>query len=340
MAQRSGVLKSVLRWLVPIVISATAFYLVLRNLDFALLARNFLEIGFRTILLATVVYFISLSFRVFCWYLLLNRRVAFKDVWFAMCAGYLLNNIFPFRLGEFGRALLLDSPKGPKALEVLSSVVVERIFDVFLAAVFVLAVLPRVIGGQFDQRLIMVALVLALVGLIILFAAARFRVQLNAWFAQLGQRSKFVGVWFAPKASQLMDGLAVLTNPAVFFLAFGSLAISWALAFGENLIIFRSLQPAAPYWWMMFVVSAASFGGSLPSVPAGLGVYEGVMVAAFALLGVDAETAFTHAIVSHMLGFAYANIIGLIGLRLRGQAIVSLYRRAIHRQPEGDQPTG
>jgi uncharacterized membrane protein YbhN (UPF0104 family) len=58
------------------------------------------------------------------------------------------------------------------------------------------------------------------------------------------------------------------------------------------------------------------------------------MVAAFSLLGVDAETAFTHAIVIHAISFVYANIFGLIGLRLRGKALISLYRRALHRSPE------
>jgi hypothetical protein len=63
-------------------------------------------------------------------------------------------------------------------------------------------------------------------------------------------------------------------------------------------------------------------------------VFEGVMVAAFALLGVNAEIAFTHAIMIHALFFVFANILGLIGLRLRGDALISLYQRIIHRTPQ------
>ncbi len=48
-----------------------------------------------------------------------------------MSAGYLLNNIFPFRLGEIGRAILLDDPERSPALEVFSSILMERVFDVF-----------------------------------------------------------------------------------------------------------------------------------------------------------------------------------------------------------------
>ena len=250
-----------------------------------------------------------------------------------------MNNIFPFRLGEIGRALLLDDPERSPALEVFSSILVERVFDVFLAAMFILAMLPRVIGGSFDQRLIVLALVLAVVGLVVLFLATRFREKIAEWLMKWGERSKFIKQWVTPKAAQLLEGLSVLNKPGLFLLAFGSLALSWFLSFGENYVIFNSLQSQPPFWWMIFVLSAGAFGGALPSVPAGLGVFEGVMVAAFVLLGVDAGVAFTHAIVIHAIAFIFTNVMGLVGLRLRGQAIVVLYQRAVHR-PKDQQTSG
>jgi hypothetical protein len=251
-----------------------------------------------------------------------------------MGAGYLLNNVFPFRLGEIGRALLLDDPKGPTALEVLSSVIVERVFDVFLAAVFILSTLPKVIDGVYDKTIILIALIAAVMGLTILYLAARFRTRIIMWITRWGERSKFVKTRIAPRITQVLEGFSVLNNTGSFLLAFFSLSLSWFFAFGENFIVFRSLYPQPPFWWMIFVLSAGTFGAALPSAPASLGIFEGVMVAAFALLGVDAELAFTHAVVIHALTFVYANIMGFIGLRLRGQALNTLYRRAIHHSPE------
>lgn len=335
-SNKSGWLGKILRWLIPLAFSGIAFWLIFRQVEFSQLVENLSKIGWRPILLASLFYFLSFFARAFCWYLLLRRKVSFKDAFFTMSAGYLLNNIFPFRLGEVGRALLLDDPERSSALEVFSSVVVERVFDVFLAALFVLAMLPRIMGGTFDQRLILLALILAVVGLVVLFLAARFREQVTRWLEKRGERSRFVKQWLTPKAVQLLEGLSVLGQPGTFLLAFGSLTLSWFLAFGENYIIFSSLHPDPPFWWLIFVLSAAAFGGALPAAPASLGVFEGVMVAAFALLGVDADTAFTHAIVIHALAFGYASIMGLIGLRLRGQAVVNLYQRAVHR-PKGQQ---
>jgi glycosyltransferase 2 family protein len=136
----------VLRWLVPLLISALAIWLVLREIEISQFLTNLRLIRWPTFLLASVFYFISYTARVFCWYILLRRKVSYRDVFFTMGVGYLLNNIFPFRLGEIGRAVFLDDPERISMFEVFSSIVVERIFDVFLAAMFVLSVLPRILG--------------------------------------------------------------------------------------------------------------------------------------------------------------------------------------------------
>lgn len=334
--KKDNLTGKVLRWLVPILISAGAIWLVLRDVEIATILQNLAKINFRIYVFATLAYFISYFLRAYCWFILLRKQVSYKDVFFTMGAGYLLNNLFPFRLGEIGRAVLLDDPAGPSALEVLSSVLVERIFDIFLAAVFILSMLPRILGGGFDQTLILIVFIFAVVGLAILYLAARFRVRIIAWFEGWGERNDFVHRWIAPKAAQVLEGLSVLVKPRAFLLAFGSLALSWLIAFGENFIVFQSLYPNPPFWWMVFVLSAGAFGAALPSVPAGLGVFEGVMVAAFAFLGVGVELAFTHAIVIHALAFVYSNIFGLIGLRLRGQAVIGLYRRVVHRSPTSE----
>ena len=332
-AKNERLLGKILRWIIPLAISALAIGLVLRQVGFSQFVANLSKLRWQAIALASLVYFVSLFFRVFAWYILLQKRVSFKDAFFAMNAGYLLNNVFPFRLGEIGRALLLDRPQGPKAFEVLSSVVMERVFDVFLAAVFVLSMLPRVIGSSFDQRLIWVALFVTVVGLVVLFLMARFHERINGWMAKWGERSEWVKTRIVPRVAELLAGLAVLKSPGAFLLAFGSLALSWVISFGENYVIFNQLYANPPFWWMIFVLSMAAFGAALPSAPAGLGVFEGVMVTAFALLGVNADLAFTHAVVIHALAIVFTGILGLIGLRLQGQALVSLYQRAMHRKP-------
>lgn len=324
----------VLRWMVPLLISGLAIWLVLRNIDLSQFLQNLTRIQGQTFLFASLIYLLSFAARAFSWHILLRRKVTYKDAFFTLGAGYLLNNIFPFRLGEIGRAVLLDDPEHLSMLEVFSSVVVERIFDVFLAAVFVLSLLPRILGREFDQSLIVIAFILASLGLIILFTLAKIRVQISAWLTRLGERSSFIENWVKPKVAHALEGFSILTDPWAFSAAFVSLSLSWGFAFVQNFIIFRNLYPNPPFWWMIFVLSAGAFGAALPSAPASWGVFEGVVVASFALLGVEAEVAFTHALVVHALAFIYANLIGLIGLRLRGEALIAFIQRVLMRAPK------
>jgi uncharacterized protein (TIRG00374 family) len=327
-------LKKIARWLIPLLISGLAFWLILKDIDLSQFLTDIAKVGLMPLLLSSLLYFASFLFRVGCWYLLLRRKVSFKDTFFTMNAGYLLNNVFPFRLGEIGRALLLADPEGPSALEAFSSVIVERVFDVFLSAVFVLTMLSRILTEDYNQTLVFVIFGLALLGMIALYLTAKFRMTIMDWLTRWGERNSFVHNWVRPKAAQLLEGFSVLEDPRMFFLAFGSLFISWLLAFAQNYVIFEALYPNPPFWWMVFVLSVGAFGIALPSAPAGLGVFEGAMVAAFALLGVGREIAFAHAIIIHAMSFFYNNILGLIGLRLRGEALVGLYQRAVRRSPD------
>lgn len=95
----------VLRWLVPLLISGLAIWLVLREIEFSQFVTNLKLIRWPTLLLASVFYFMSYAARVYCWYILLRRKVSYRDAFFTMGVGYLINNIFPFRLGEIGRAV-------------------------------------------------------------------------------------------------------------------------------------------------------------------------------------------------------------------------------------------
>ena len=332
--RKSHPLIKITRWLVPLLISAAAFWLILRNVDLSQFLNNLSRVGIKALFLSSLVYFASLLMRVLCWFILLKGKVSYKDAFFTMNAGYLLNNVFPFRLGELGRALLLADPQGPTALAALSSVIVERVFDVFLAAVFVVGLLPRLFAAGYDQNLFLIIFIITTLGMITLYLAARFRTRILTWLTRWGKRAAFIENWLKPKAAQLLEGLSVLDKPVSFLFAFGSLLISWVLAFYQNFIIFNALYSKPPFWWLIFVLSAGALGMALPSAPAGLGVFEGAMVAAFALLSVDADTALAHAILIHGMSFVYSNIFGLIGLHIRGEALIGLYQRVIRRTPE------
>ena len=67
------------------------------------------QANYVSILIALPIYIVSYLVRSRGWHLILKEEPSFKQVFLTEQAGYLMNNVLPFRLGELGRAVLLGS---------------------------------------------------------------------------------------------------------------------------------------------------------------------------------------------------------------------------------------
>ena len=75
--------------------------------DVSRMLESIFLIEAKYLILAVVVYFISLGFRAFRWkYLLIDvKKVNLFVLFQAVCVGYMANNIMPFRIGELVRVI-------------------------------------------------------------------------------------------------------------------------------------------------------------------------------------------------------------------------------------------
>jgi uncharacterized protein (TIRG00374 family) len=329
----------VFRWLVPLLISGVAIYLLLRNIDAQELSDAFRRVNFSSLILAILVGVVSLFLRVWCWHLLLKRQFPYWRVFFAMNSGYLLNNILPFRLGEFGRAILLGgrNDKAISSLEVLSSIVVERVIDVFIAFALFLGTLSLVTAEGSGKVISLVAVGILILVFIALAFFAKNKDRVFSWLElRKGRHLRSIG-WLQPKIDALLKGLSVMNQPKVFWASFILLALSWGISMIQHYFILVEIVPGNPAWWVVFLVSAGALGFALPSAPAGIGVYEAAIVGAFALLGVAYSDAFAYALILHAIQFVMSNVLGFIGLVREGQSFGDLYKRIVSQKRSESQ---
>jgi uncharacterized membrane protein YbhN (UPF0104 family) len=101
----SSKVRLIVKWLIPIGVSALSIYLLARQVNPLALVGALHSIPLIPLLLAVVFNIAGMLLRALAWNRILGKNFDFKTSFFAMSAGYLLNNILPFRLGEFGRAL-------------------------------------------------------------------------------------------------------------------------------------------------------------------------------------------------------------------------------------------
>lgn len=320
------------QWLPGMLVSLLAVFLLFRLANWEDLGPALLAMDGRHLILAVGLFIISMLLRAYAWWTLLQRRATFGKTTLILNEGYLLNNLFPFRLGELGRAIFMGEAAHTTIFFVLSTIMLERLIDLALAAALLLVSIPLVLELNWARPVGISALLAVVAGLVILFVLARSRERWQPWLDQKMSRWPRLNRTLQPWLESLLDGFAVLNQPSQFFLAFVALLASWGLAIAEYSVLLRGILPEAELWWGFFVLGVAAVGVALPSAPASLGVFEATIVGGLALLGVPGAVALAFAILAHLIHVVVTGMIGMYGFFREGQTINGIYQRLMENR--------
>jgi glycosyltransferase 2 family protein len=330
-------MKDVKRWLPGAVISILLIAAILYFVDLRAMVDAMRTANYGLLLIAFGVGFVWLAVRAIVWRTLLRNRSTYSDVFWTIGEGYLLNNFLPFRLGELGRAFLLSRKSGMPFLEILPTIVIERVVDLGFSAAIFLAALPFVVGSEGSGNIGIVVGILVIFGLALLYVLARN----NQWaldlFHQLSARwpalQRLGGSFLEP----FFAGLGVLTDGWLFLRFLFWMALDWGIAIFSYYLIIRAFFPQAQPIWGMFGLGGAAFGGALPALPGGVGTFEGGFGGAVALLaGPGSEsTALAVALTGRLYNYINSLTIGGIGLLREGQTLSGVYSqlKALRSKP-------
>lgn len=319
----SGGSRRLLGAVVGIGISLALLVVAARGVDIGQamqLARN----ANAGLLLAAVVIATScFLLRTVRWRVLLQREdgtpLGFGPLWHAVAAGFMANNLLPFRAGEVIRAVVIGR-LGPVAVpSAITSIALERVFD-GLTVILLLAIglfsanLPPdlAIKGVSIARAATVAGVLS-VGLL---AAVIVLVAAPTWSGRLAAR--FLPASLSTKVQALVASFAagadVLRSPArVLATIVWSLA-HWVVNAAAFWVAARAFGIVVPFGTILLVQGVVIFGIAVPSSPGFVGVFEAAIVETLALVGVDRGVAFSFAATYHVLTFIPITLLGLWSL--------------------------
>jgi len=315
------------RWLPGLLISSIAIVLLIRLANWQEVAEALAAIELYWLLPALFFYLVGINLRAWCWMILLQKKAHYKRCFLTLNEGYLLNNIFPLRLGELGRMILMAQATGISAFFVLSTIVIERTYDLAIAGGLLFATVPFTLKLETAQTIAMSVLGLVSLGLLALFLLARYRDWVKVKLERITAENTLLRKKVFPRLMASLDGLAVLAQPNLFLLSISLMLGNWLCGVIEIHILLNSVGIQAPYWWAGFVLGVVSLGIALPSAPAGIGVYEVAMVGALSLLGVPAAQALAVAIVAHLIHISVTGVIGVYALFQDGETLTGLYRR-------------
>jgi uncharacterized protein (TIRG00374 family) len=326
--------KSARKWLPGVVISLVAILLIIRFVDLQRFLAAIRSANYWLVLAFLVVSVTWMFIRAIVWRTLLRGRGSYWDVFWAMCEGYLLNDFLPFRLGEVGRAFLLGRRAKLGFMDVLSTIVIERVLDLAFSAAILLSAVPFVVGAAGAGRIAILIGVLVIVGMVLLYLLARNRAWAIGLFQRLSARWPRVQSLGGQLLDSLFSGLVILTDAGLFLRVLLWMTLNWAIAIAEFLLLFLAFFPQATLIWSLFGLGAVAFGNAIPSLPGAVGTYEAALTGALTVLSGDQSTALAAVLTAHLTGYLIHAVLGSHALAREGETLMGVYRQLRNRQEE------
>lgn len=273
--------------------------------------------------------------------------IPFGALWRSTAIGMMMNNVFPFRAGEFARAFALTRETPRVALTTaLGSLAVDRIFDaiVLLACMFGAMLDPafpagvRIVGRTVPQLAAGgVAFIAAL--LIVCYAVVLMPERVLALVRSAARR---VVPRFEARIVKLVEhgvgGLAVLRDSRRFLAVLFWAVAHWLVHALALFICFRAVGISVPFSAALFLQGVLGMGVAIPSSPGFFGVFETFAVIGLGVYGVPKELAISWALGYHILSFIPITVMGAFYFARLGLSVGTLQRAAVVNPSPGGLP--
>jgi uncharacterized protein (TIRG00374 family) len=318
------------RWrlVVGTLISVLAFALILRDVELARVAEILARARYVWLVPSIGFTILAMGVRAYRWRMLLDDRVSLWRAFHVWNAGEFLNNVLPMRIGEVARAYLLGRSRDVGVMQTLSTIAVERLLDLLTVCGFLLVVLPFVPAENVFLRAATVLAAAALVGVLVLFVAAAWRVRLVALAHRLSG-------WAPPRVrdpllrhgDEFLRGIQAIGVTRLMVCVPWSI-VAWLGWVGADWSLLFAFAPDSTWDVGVFVTCAIALGLTIPSAPSGAGIVEAATVAALASFGVPADVALAYGLTLHLSNFVVVAVAGLWALNLEGQTVARVARSA------------
>jgi hypothetical protein len=323
--------------------SGLALYVALRGVDFAQVGQALQRVEPGWLILTGFLVLGTLLIRAQRWRILLGRELSLWDAFGLINIGYLISGVLPLRAGDPARAVGAQLRGPVSALAALSTVVVERVLDMFLIVILLLGTLPFVpglrdylatgqAGGGISLNLILLLSGLLSLGLMIIFVLLALyprRVEdlVGRLLGRFGVEDK--ERWLEP-LHHLLEGFRALSSPregaAVIFWSLILWTVTWTY-FGTAMLAGRAFLPDVSALRGAVAVWSSAFGMVFPAT-GGLGSFHfAVREALFWGFATPRDVGFTYAVIVHAIPYLTGIVLGAVFLLLWGISLKNVLRK-------------
>ncbi len=268
-----------------------------------------------------------------------RNKVSLPRSFRAISIGYLITNIFPFRLGELVRPIIVARGGKVEAMHSFSTIAVEHLLDLLMIFAMLIIVLPGIILPKTAEQGVAQGAVL--------FIIATLALIIIVWQRSLVERSvswvlrRIPGInhsiWEG-RFHAFMNGLDVIRSPRLFSFSLIWTVLAWLLsAIGFHLALL-AFVPDAQFMASLLITVTVTLARLAPATPGSIGVVQIVIQQSLVIFGIPPGTGLAFGIVFHATEFIVLNIAGIISLGIEGMSWSSLVSTIHQTETEAGQP--
>lgn len=315
-------MRSWLRWIIVISISAVSIWAVTRMVVWKDLLESLEGMEFQYVVVALVLLLLSMLCRMERWRLLLqdSSEIRRKHLLAALVIGYLGITVLPFRLGELARAYAANRLTGVSVTDALTAIFVEHVFDLGTLLLLLLWQWPLLRSNEWIQPVYLagsLVLAISISGILVIIAFSGTLIR----YIQKFEKSSPQLVGKLGLAQHLVTVIAAVTrlrDAGLFLRLVVWSLVTWAFACGYNAAFLIALGITPVLEGSIFTILGTNLVSVMPSTPGYIGVYDLASVAALGILGVSPADAIAFAVTSHFVLLCAFIVLGIIALGLTG----------------------
>jgi glycosyltransferase 2 family protein len=301
------------RFWIGLGITVLFLFLVFRQVEFHSLADALVHAEYWWLLPALIVYLLGYVVRAIRWQYLMSaiKPITWQKLFPPLILGFMVNNVFPARAGEFVRAYVVGKREGISKSSVFATVIMQRAYDglvmvLFAGVVLYFFELPRTAtNGQFVDMVNLVVnltTVLFVCMFVFLFAVITWK---EIAEKLMGKLTRFLPESLRRPVDNIfrsfIEGFSVLKSKRNSLLAFFFSVLAWTGESAAYYFILKAFGLDFPVYVAIMLMAVVNLGIMIPSSPGYVGPFEFFGVGTLMIFQIDKSLALPCVLVIHTM---------------------------------------
>lgn len=305
------------KFLLGIAIAGTGLFIFFKDVNIHKLYQELIKTNPFSLVLSIVLVLLTLYLRAVRWgFLLPNmQNTSKKNLYSTVTIGFMINNILPARIGEFARAFLLWKKNSYPLAVCISSLIIERIIDLFTLLLFFIIPL-FMLDRNFSREMFLFAygalgmMGASVVGLVLYLRFQSFATGIGKIvIAKMPDKWQHRFTAYARDISATLFWLRSFKRIGIVVL----LSIPMMLCYPAMIMLLTVKSSINSFGILegMFAQAFAAFGAAIPLAPGYVGTLHAVMFQGLQILGMENDRARALTILYHVVNYMPITLVGL-----------------------------